>query len=327
MKKRMLSSIIFLFFLGLIPLWANASGGLRVFVQLDRGNYHANEEIPLHIIIKNVSRKYISFNILDSSEKTNVYGISMDDSEDFITFRPMVYDLHGRSGENIVPYVQKGEKLEERLKWMNERKIVLGPGETFSHKQTLNRIYKLLPDKTYRVRLKFYPSFKTDGEEFILSDNEVSFYHKRAVSFARKTNEVNYRFTPSEIVMLFLKSQLDGNWKRALKYIDLESYIRSYPAFSREYFTGDDYDKKRVRMNFLRFLATERKDTLMDFKISAEYFEKNGTSATVEAIVLRKGFRRPDRFKYSYTLERKGTGNSVWKITGIVASLMKGVSK
>ncbi len=327
MKKIIISSIIYLLFVGFVPLSAKSLSGLRVFVQMDRSNYHAGEEIPIHIVVKNVSREYLSFNVFDSSGETDIYGVSMGDNADFVTFRPIVYDLQGRSGENIVPYVQKGEKVEEQLEWMVQRTIILGPGETFSHRQILNKIYKLEPEKTYRVRLKFYPSVKTRGGESILSDNELSFYHKRAVVFSREKPRAGYKFMPSEIVTLFLEAELNSKWQRALKYIDLESYIRSYPSFSREYFLGDDYDKKRVRMNFMRYLASGRKDTLLDFKIVNERIGADETSATVEAIVLRKGVINADRFKYRYSLKRKGPGDSLWKITGIVASLMKGVGK
>jgi len=311
------------------PLFASDIEGLRVFVRMDKRNFYSNEDVSLTVVIKNISRENIAFHVYDSSGKNDIYGISRGDDSDFITFRPIVYDVKGRTSEVVVPYVKRSENITDQLKWMNRRDIVLGAGESFTHRQKLNRIYKLEPEKRYRVRLKFFPFPGTKGNESLLSSNEVSFVHKIQKRYLREggLKEERYGLMPSEIVMLLLNSEMEGNWERALKYIDVERFIRSYPAFSREYFAGDDYDKRRIRMDFLRFLAINRQDALLDFKIVNEEIDSDGISAVVEVVALRKTVVSPDRFKYRYRLIKKDRKDLLWSISGVEASVMKGVVK
>ncbi len=301
--------------------------GIRVFVNIDRRNFYSGEDVRLHVLIRNISRDNISFNVYDGSGREDIYRISRGDNVDFTTFRPVVYDMEGRNAEVIVPYVVRSEKLADQLKWMNKRVIVLGPGETFSHTQSLNRIYRLEPEKEYRVKLNFFPYLGEEKEGIVLSSNEVVFVHKfqkRYLEESVKPKE-SYGLVPSEIVVLLLNSELDGNWKRALKYVDIEKFIRSYPAFSKEYEVGDDYDKRRIKMDFMRFLATNRKDSLIKFRVTGEEIDPSGTSAIVEVEALRKSVVSPDMFKYRYRLERKNISDPLWNVSGVEASVMKGV--
>ncbi len=257
----------------------------------------------------------------------DIYSRPRGDVADFTSFKPMVYDMNGRSAEIIVPYVIESKSRDEVFSWMKSRKIVLAPGETFIHEQNLSKIYNIEKDRKYRLKLHFLPDAGDENIPAIVSSNELVFSvagEPRYREDDKAANGEEIILQPSEVVLLVLSAERERNWDRALKYIDLSKFIHVYPKYSKDYRLADDYDKKRIESDFTRYLKSGRRDSLVDFKILGENIEESGLVAYVEVSAERKSAIRPDRYRYRYRLERKNNKSRIWLISGLEASVTKG---
>lgn len=301
--------------------------GFSVNLFLDKQKYHNSEDIMLNIQIKNVTDDPVSFFIYDSPKRSDLFDKARGDDADYTTFKPVVYDMKGKNGELVVPYIISGKNARETLSWMIKREIKLGPGEIFMHTQNLRRIYNFEADKKYRLKLHFFPFMgePEDENKIVLSSNELSFkvIKDRVYMPFQAKNASGVKLNASEVVLLLLNAEKDGEWERALKYIDLDKFIHSYPDFSRNYDIADDYDKKIIEQNFIRYLVNRKNDYLVDFKIINEEIDSTGLVSYVSVSASRNSMIKPLRFRYVYRLEKNNESDYLWLVSGLEATIIK----
>jgi hypothetical protein len=328
MKKiYYLTLLAFLFILPEGYIHGNEIHGFSVTLFLDKQKYHNSEDIILNIQIKNITDDAQSFFIYDSPKRSDLFDKARGDDADYTTFKPVLYDMKGRTGELVVPYIITGKNARETLSWMKKREIRLGPGETFMHAQNLKRIYNFTTDKNYRLKLHFFPFVGEQGHEnkVVVSSNEVSFKlikDKTYIPYQAKTVS-GVKLKASEVILLLLNAEKDGEWERALKYIDLDKFIHSYPDFSRKYDIADDYDKKIIEQDFIRYLVNRRNDYLVDFKIINEEIDSTGLVSYVYVSASRSSMIKPLRFRYVYRLEKNNENDYLWLVSGLEATIIK----
>ena len=351
MKKvyYILSILICLVLLPAFSLHSSEINGLSVNLFLDKQKYHNSEDIMLNVQIKNITDDTISFFVYDSPKRSDLFDKSRGDDADYTTFKPVLFDMNGKNSELIAPYIKAGKSERETLSWMKKREIQLGAGETFMHTQNLRRIYNFETDKKYRLKLHFFPFIGEQELEnkVVMSSNELSFtvvrdrmylpkktkdaavkkqnWYEDISENKDKKDELSERVTlnASEVVLLLLNAEKDGQWERALKYIDLDKFIHSYPDFSREYDIADDYDKKIIEQNFIRYLVNQKKDYLIDFKIINEEIDSTGLVSYVSVSASRKSMIKPLRFRYVYRLEKNNESDYLWFVSGLEATIIK----
>jgi len=323
-----LSSVICALFLIVNISDGRETHTFSVYLHLEKQKFHSSEDIMLNIQIKNITDDEISFYIYDSPRRSDIFDKARGDNADYTTFKPVLFDMKGRNAELIVPYITSGKESKETISWMKKREIKLGAGETFMHTQNLKRIYNFEPDKSYRLRLHFFP-FIGDAEDeskVIVSGNELSFKvipDKSYLPYEAK-NPGGVRLTPAEVILLLLDAEKAGQWEKSLKYIDLDKFIHSYPDFSRKYDMADDYDKKFIEKDFIRFLVTRKNDYLLDYRIVNEEIDSTGLVSYVTVDAGRNGMVKKQKFKYIYRLEKNNEGDYLWLVSGLEASIMKG---
>lgn len=306
-----------------------------VYLKMEKLKFYVSEEVMLHIVIKNITDEPATFYVFDLPDNTDYYkddlfGKTRGDQADFNTFRPVVYDMNGRNAELIVPYNISGSELKKSLSWMVRRAVTLGPGESFTHTQNLSKIYKLQPDTDYRMKLHFFPFLNDqDEDKLLLSSNEIKFTIARDREYQpyKTVDAGGVRLVPSEVIILLLNAEKDGYWDRAVKYIDVEKFIHSYPDFSRKYDLADDSDKKIIEKDFIRYFISKRSDYLVDFRIVNEEIEPSGLVATVSVVVSRKSLIRPERYRYVYTLQKNSMDDYIWMVSGIEATIIRNVKR
>ncbi len=299
-----------------------------VNLHLEKQKFHNSEDIMLNIQIKNVTDDEISFFIYDSPKRSDIFDKARGDNADYTTFKPVVFDMKGRNAELIVPYIITARDSKETISWMKKREIKLAAGETFMHTQNLKRIYNFEPEKNYRLRLHFFPFIGEEADEnkIIVSSNELSFKvinDKAYIPFQAK-DPGGVKLTPSEVVLLLLSAEKESKWERSLKYIDTDKFIHSYPDFSRKYDLADDYDKKIIEKDFIRFLINQRNDYLIDYRIINEEIDNTGLVSYVTVDAARNSMIRTQRMKYVYRLEKNSEGDYLWLVSGLEASITKG---
>lgn len=319
-----------------ISLFSNISDGketyaFSVHLHLEKQKFHSSEDIMLNIQVKNVTNDEISFYIYDSPQRTDLFDKARGDDADYTTFKPVVFDMKGKNAELIVPYIITGSNKQETVSWMKKREIKLNAGETFMHTQNLKRIYNFEPGKYYRLKMHFYPFIgdTEDENKIIISSNELSFkvINDRAyIPFQAKTPS-GITLTPAEVVLLLLSAERDNQWERSLKYIDIDKFIHSYPDYSRKYDLADDYDKKLIENDFIRFLVNRKNDYLIDYKIINEEIDNTGLTSYVTVDASRNSMIKTQRMKYVYRLEKNNTGDYLWLVSGLEASITKGGRK
>jgi hypothetical protein len=299
-----------------------------VNLHLEKQKFHSSEDIMLNIQIKNVTDDEISFYIYDSPKRSDLFDKARGDNADYTTFKPVVFDMKGRNAELIVPYIISGKESKETLSWMKKREIKLAAGETFMHTQNLKRIYNFDPDKNYRLRMHFFPFVgdAADENKVVVSSNELSFKvinDKAYIPFKAK-DPGGIRLNPAEVVVLLLDAERERQWERSLKYIDIDKYIHSYPDFSRKYDLADDYDKKIIEKDFIRFLVNRGNDYLVDYKVINEEIDSSGLVSYVTVDASRNSMISSLRIKYVYRLEKNSESDYLWLVSGLEASITKG---
>jgi hypothetical protein len=324
-------NLIFIYIFSLYAVsMAEMNKGLDVILSTPKFNYAFNEEILLNIHVKNVTDNVITFHVYDSPERSDIYNRPRGDISGYTTFQPVVYDMMGRNAELIVPYIIGAEDMDETLSWMIKREIRLGPGETFIRTQNLKNIYKFEKDRDYRLKLNFFPDLGVkENSSALMSSNEVKFRvtSDRVYLSKDKPDPDSISLTPSEVVLLVLNAEYENRFARGLKYIDIEKYINSYPEFTRRYNLADDFGKKIIEKEFIRYLTLKRKDYLLNFEIINEEFPDSGTVAFVDVIAERKSILKPDRYRYRFRLEKSKPEDKTWLLAGLEASVAKDVMR
>ena len=185
------------------------------------------------------------------------------------------------------------------------------------------KIYDLKPGIEYRVKSCFVPDFSK--KEIFVSENELFFrisheYFPEKGRMYHKTKKQEY-VSPSEIILLALYAEKNMNWADFFKYIELESYIVSFPDYHREYDSADRFGRERVLNDFKKFLMRRRTDYLIRYEIIDEMIDNNLKMAYVDVIVDRYGARITDRYKYRYKLCEKEQKGFILKLD---ATVMRG---
>ena len=331
--KRIIVNTLFLFLI--VPLLSGYAReesyrGLDIILKTAKFNYAINEDIILNIYVRNISDDIITFTVYDSPERSDIYDRPRGDISGYTTFQPVIYDMQGRNAELIVPYIIGSEDMDKILSWMVKREISLGPGETFIRSQNLKNIYKFDRDRDYRLKLNFLPDLgSNNGSAVIMSSNEVKFRvnPEKVYSPGEKADPSAIVLTPGEVVLLVLSAEYENRFSRGIKYIDIEKYINSYPEFTRKYNLADDYGKRTIERDFIRYLTLRRNDYLISFEIKNEEINESGTVAFVEAEAERKSIVRPDRYRYRFRLEKRSPEDKIWLLAGLEASVIKDVRK
>lgn len=303
----------------------------NVYLKMEKLKFHSSEDVVLHIVVRNITDEAATFYVFDmpsdsNAYKDNIYGEARGDVADFNIFRPVVYDMNGKNADIVVPYVTSGKKLKETLSWMERREINLGPGESFTHTQSLGKIYKLQADTDYRVKLHFFPFLNDpDEDQAIISSNELKFKVVRDKEYQpyKSADNNGIRLVPSEVVILLLNAEKEGYWDRAVKFINVEKFIHSYPEFSRRYDLADDSEKKNIEKEFIKYFISKRSDYLIEFKVVEEDIEPSGLVSRVSVIVSRNSLMRPERYKYVYTLSKNSLDDYIWMVSGIEATIIR----
>jgi len=299
-----------------------------VILHLEKQKFHNSEDIMLNIQIKNVTDDEISFFIYDSPKRSDIFDKARGDNADYTTFKPVVFDMKGRNAELIVPYITTGNTAKETISWMKKREVKLAAGETFMHTQNLKRIYNFEADKNYRLRLHFFPFIgdAADENKVVVSSNELSFkvINDKAYMPFQAKDPGGVKLTPSEVVLLLLSAEKESRWERSLKYIDIDKFIHSYPDYSRKYDIADDYDKKIIEKDFIRYLVNRKNDYLLDYRIINEELDSTGLVSYVTVDASRNSMIRTQRMKYVYRLEKNNETDYLWLVSGLEASITKG---
>lgn len=333
MRKFKSAIILTLFILisGSSQLWSRDVHAFHVNLRTEKLKYYNNDEIILKISIKNVTDEQAVFYLFDSPERRDIFDRERGDTADYTTFRPVLYDMNGRNAELVIPYITGEKDKAETLSWMIKREIKLGPGETFMHSQNLRRIYNILPEKTYRLKLHFFPYIgdKDDENQVVVSSNEIKFKvtRDRAYEPFKPADPNSVRLTPGEVVLLLISAEKEKNAERAIKYLDIDKFIHSYPDFSRRYDISDDLDKKNIEKEFIRYLINKREDPLAEYRIVSEEIESSGLTAYVSVEARREGLIRPSRYRYVYRLEKNAGTDYIWFVAGLEALVIRDVRK
>lgn len=323
--------IMILFFAGSQVAFSKDTHAFRVIINTDKLKYFNSDEIILKINIKNITDEPAVFYVYDSPQRTDIFNRERGDTADYTTFKPVVYDMNGKNAELLVPYITGEKNQAETLSWMIKREIKLGPGETFTHTQNLRKIYNLPSDKNYRMKLHFFPFIgdKDDENLAVVSSNEIKFRITRDRAYVpfQPKDPNSVRLTPGEVVLLLISAEREKNTERAIKYLDIDKFIHSYPDFSRRYDIADDVEKKDIEKEFIRYLINRKEDPLAEYRIISEEPEASGTVAYVTVEAMRNGLIKPARFRYVYRLEKNAETDYIWLVAGLEAQVIRDVRK
>ncbi len=288
--------------------------GLHAILRMDKIRFTEAEDVTLRVHIKNRSNEKASFTVYEGCK----------DGPDYTTFQPVVFDMQGREIESIVPYRMAGKTTVEAAAECSRRTIQLNPGEGFIYPVDLTKLYKMRPDSEYRVKCYFLPDLSIP--QVIYSENELEFslYSVKEQVSGRKDGGYSREISPSEIVLLALTAEKNGNWENMVKYLNLEELIGSYPDYFKQYSSAGTHERAEIRERFIRFLSRERDDYLIDFEVLGTDYASDRRFAYVNADVGRFGAIRNVRYRYRYLLEKN---EGMWQINSLEASIVKGGMK
>ena len=275
----------------------------RVSLYADRLSFESNSPVILDIRVKNISDKKESFYIYDAV---------------YTTFQPVVYDMRGREAEIIVPYRLKQIEIDKVIKKQRPRVITLSTNEAIIHSINLKKIYNLKADSMYRVKGFFFPRVKNSMA--IPSENILTFKILESAAIVRKSGirKIHHTILPSEIILLVLTAEQNGDWDKYIKYFKLENYINAFPNFVKIYNSADDKKRLKIIENFIKFISRKRSDYILSFNVLSESVFKESNNAYVEVEVKRYGPRKPFAYKYRYTMQRY---NNFWLIIDVEATV------
>ncbi|HOP62155.1 MAG TPA: hypothetical protein PK358_02800 [Spirochaetota bacterium] len=316
---------------GMNYLYSMEARSFRVYLSMDKLKYYNSDEIILNIRIKNITDDPAAFYVYDSPDRIDIFDRARGDTADYTTFKPVVYDMNGRDAELVVPYITGEKNKTETLSWMVKREIKLGPGETFIHKQNLRRIYDILPERRYRLKMHFFPFIgDRENENFVVvSSNEIKFRVSRDRSYQayKDKDSGSVMLTPGEVVLLLINAEREKSFEKAVKFLDIDKFIHSYPDFSRRYDISDDLEKKNIEKEFIRYLINRRDDPLAEYRIVSEEIEESGLVAHVSVEAKREGLIKPARYRYLYRLEKNSKNDYIWLVAGLEALVIRDIRK
>lgn len=288
---------------------------LRVHLRMDKRVFYSDEEVTLHVYVKNISEKKNYFEVYDSLE---------NESSNYTTFQPLVFDMTGREAEVTVPYKIERRDINDLIRGLEKRMVELAPGESFVHTINVKDLFNLNLNTNYRIQSIFYPSFEDDT--VVKSDNELTFkiIEPKRHNKPSEVDAIERSISPKEVILLTLKAEKDRDWDTWIKYINVEKYINAYPEFVQKYIRANFEEKTRVEKEFIKFATRERDDYLVKFRIIRESVEKDRKIAYVDVVEERFGIRYTHRYKYRFTLEQY---KNLWLITDEEATVMKGIRK
>ncbi len=290
------------------------NSSFQVFLYMEKYTFNFNESILLHINIKNKSGIKKSFKIYDT---------------DYTSFRPVVYDMNGREADTLVDYRLKNKTAVEAIKDSNSRIIELSHNETFCHSIDLKNIYKIEPEKEYRLKALFFQD--AENQTAIISDNQLNFKTLRdlnvtsnsGISRILKFSSPSRGLSPFEVVLLFLRAEKDRNWDNYFKYIDIDKFIKAYPDYVKIYNQAikknDIEQKEKIVIEFVNFLKEERSDYILSYEVQNE-LKSSQSISYVDAFVKRFAARNPVFYKYRYSLEKY---ENLWLITDVEVTVAK----
>ncbi len=288
---------------------------LRVHLRMDKKVFYSDEEVTLHVYVKNISEKKNYFEVYDSLD---------NESSNYTTFQPLVFDMKGNDAEITVPYKIEKRDINDLVRGLEKRMVELAPGESFIHTINVKNLFSLNLNTQYRIQSLFNPSFEESN--VIKSDNELTFKIVEAKRYNKpsEVDAIERSISPKEVILLTLKAEKDRDWETWIKYINIEKYINSYPEFVQKYIRADFEEKSLVEKEFIRYATRERDDYLIRYRIIREAVEKDRKIAYVDVIEERFGIRWTYRYKYRYTLEQY---KNLWLITDEEATVIKGIKK
>ncbi|MDY6967299.1 MAG: hypothetical protein SVR08_01405 [Spirochaetota bacterium] len=275
----------------------------RVSLYTDSLSFKSNVPIILNIRVDNISNRKESFYIYD---------------EVYTSFQPVIYDIKGREAEIIVPYRLKQIGIDKVLKNQNPRVITLSTNESIIHSINLRNIYNLKVNTIYRVKGFFFPRVK--NHIAIPSDNILTFkvLESKAVVKKSEIKKIDHTITPSEIILLVLSAEQNGDWDKYIKYFKLENYINAFPNYVNIYNKADDKKRLKIIGNFVKFITRKRSDYILSFNILNESVFREKNIAYVEVEVRRFGLSKPFIYKYKYTMQMY---NYFWLIIDVEATV------
>lgn len=288
---------------------------LRVFIRMDKASFFADEDVIVHISVKNESEKKNYFEVYDTSDS---------ESGTYVSFQPVVYDMNGREAEIIVPYRVQGRNLKDIIRNLDKRLVELAPGEMFIHSVNLKDIFALNLNTRYRLQSLVYPSIE-EGVN-IKSDNELLFkiVEEKRIHKPSGIETIQRIIAPKEVISLTLTAEMNKDWDNYIKYINVEKYINAFPEFVQIYERANFDEKSRIENEFKRHLTRDRDDYLLGYSIIKQEIENNRKIAYVDVEASRFGIRWSFRYRYRYTLEQY---KNLWLITDLEATVIKGAKQ
>mgnify|MGYP007042363884 CR=1 FL=1 len=286
----------------------------RVTISMDRYVFTEDDQVIVNMVIHNNSDKKESFRVYDTSARGNAYT----------TFQPMVMDAGGREAESTVPHRMMNRDFKEVLRDIEPREVTLMPNETMLHTLNLKSVYDLDLNTEYRVKGYFYPDAME--KTVLMSENTLTFKIVRSPGQERRTVIAGIRreLAPTEVVVLLLNAERDGNWNNFFKYLRAEKFINAYPQFVQLYSAADELEKLKIIEDFNKFLMRPRSDYIKDYSVIRESIRDDRTEAYVDVVVKRYAPRKPVSYRYRYTLEKY---RDFWLCTDIEATVTKGESR
>ncbi len=279
----------------------------KIHLQMERFSFTEDDPVMLQMVIRNTSNKKEFFIVYDTP---------------YTTYQPVVYEPGGKEAETAVPYRLMNRRIDEVLRDLYPRIVEIAPNESITHAINLRSLYKLDINVEYRVRGYFFPDVKNPSA--IRSDNMLNFNLARSMSMPRRdgfARRVERTINPSEVVLLALSAERNGEWKNYLKYIRLESFVNAFPDYVRLYNGADEIERLKILEDFAKFLTRPRSDYIKEFSVQDEMILEDKRIAYVDTVVKRKGARLPYVYKYRYTLERF---KEYWLIVDLEATVLKG---
>jgi hypothetical protein len=320
MKKLILYTALLLFLTSSSSIRPVFSGvyepdKLRVHLRMDKKIFFSDEEVTLQICVKNISEKKNYFEVYDSLD---------NESSNYTTFQPLVFDMKGREAEITVPYKIEKRDISEMVRGLEKRMVELAPGESFIHTVNLKDLFSMNLNTRYRIQGLFYPAFEENT--VVKSDNELMFKIVEAKRYNKpsEVDAIERSVSPKEVILLTLKAEKDRDWDTWIKYINIEKYINAYPEFVQKYIRANYEEKSLIEKDFIKYTTRDRDDYLVNYRIVRESVETDRKIAYVDVIEERYGIRWNYRYKYRYTLEQY---KNLWLITDEEATVMKGIKK
>lgn len=324
-KKRLFSIIFFLFYS--ISLFSrserNVHGNFTIddiqkninfSIKLDKNLYYFDDIIPIHFTIRN--KGYHAFRFYINQQ----YGES---------FFLEIINEAGEEIQNTIPITNYKEfninllqkNKTEDLEGNPIKEILLHPEEEFNKTFYIKNLpvgkYKLtgyfIPysfDQRYKTHLRFIT--KNNLELTISEKKSIFEYYEKSYDFKDTTP------SPEEIVYLFLMAEYYKNWDNYFKYLELKEFINSYELFEKEYKEADLKNKQLLLIEFQKFLKNQNIEPIINFKITKVlYKQPDQANVLVETTRGNKSYRVT--YLYNYSLVKK----EIWKITGVVTSILK----